>query len=56
MTKIIKVRFCGLCPYLEVKGDWNIVNSTEFNCSAIQKEIENLDIIPKWCPLEDSND
>ena len=47
--KIIKVKKCLKCQ----KRDWGALGSLAF-CEEANKHIINVNIIPKWCTLEES--
>ncbi len=59
--KIIKVTKCADCPY---RGKWDCVkglfivcnNATKLSPGEEVKTIDNLEIIPEWCPLEDAEE
>lgn len=55
MTKIIRVESCKGCPYKL----WSFAKMyrhedhwTPYFCGKEHKELEDVDIIPDWCPLE----
>jgi len=51
--KIIKVKFCEDCPYIESYGN----SIMKFWCRKYNyKIIDDRETIPKWCPLEDYKD
>ena len=55
MPKIIKVNMCAECPFVDIKS------AIEMRCLRAPSEnygtvIEDIFIIPEWCPLPDDSD
>lgn len=48
--KIWKITCCKMCP--KIGSNYCIAEMRDY-CYAKNKIVENLDTIPKWCPLED---
>lgn len=54
--KIIKVKCCEYCPYMEWEHELDKYGNSimKFWCEKNNyKIIDNRGTIPKWCPLED---
>jgi len=48
--KIINIGYCYECPYVDIKKYKPLL----FICKmCMNREIENSDTIPEWCPLEE---
>ena len=49
---------CVGCPFYEHFATTDsLTNKTTFyRCSLVQKPIQNITEIPKWCPLPDEDD
>ena len=55
-VKIIKVKYCEYCPYVIFGHHLDKYGNSimKFWCKKSNyKIINNREIIPKWCPLED---
>ena len=49
--KIIKIKSCKECP--NKLYALNFIGKERYICNIFDKIIENIEIIPSWCPLED---
>lgn len=47
-----KIGKCAVCSYLDVTPSKDKIGWQVRTCDATEQVIDNVTIIPEWCPLE----
>lgn len=56
MSKVIRINSChGECPHCTGPDYNSKTNKWQFTCQEEVEWLDNEDIIPDWCPLEDED-